>query len=147
MKKINRRNTQSVQAQYQVKFPNCAKSKDLLTKTYAQFKNRKRPKTVVNQKHLHDSKYYECQSIQKAFKLKNKRNLNPYDCWIMLVRGNLINDDAYLYFLPRLFEHVLEDPIHEDLLCSRLKSLDKKKLSSDETEMIEKIKIVVDELQ
>ena len=114
---------------------------------YNQFKTRKKPKYIVNQKRLSDHKDYECKSIQKAFKLKTVKNLTPYDCWTMLVDGYLICDDAYLHFLPRLFEHVLEDPINEDLLSSRLKGLDKRNLSSDETAIIEKIKIVAAEIE
>ena len=147
MKKIASKILDDVYAKYQIKFPNIAKSEDLLTKTYLQFRNRKRPKFIVNQKNLKNPKDNECKSIQKAFKLKTIKNLNPYDCWVMLVDGHLINDDAYLHFLPRLLKHVLEDPIHEDLLSSRLKSLDKRKLSSAETAIIEKIKIVADEIE
>ena len=66
---------------------------------------------------------------------------------MMLVDGPIINDDAYLYFLPRLLKHVLEDPVHEELLSSRLKTLDKGNLSSDESALIKKIIIVVDELE
>ena len=53
-----------------------------------------------------------------------------------------MKDNAYLYFLPRLLKHLLEDPIHKDLLTSRLKSLDKKNLSPDDTAIIEKIIIL-----
>ena len=147
MKNINSKIIDHVHAKYQVKFPNLANSEDLLAKTYHQFKNRKKPKFVVIQKKLKDIKDYKCKSIQKALKIKTIKNLNPYDCWVMLVDGHLINDDAYLYFLPRLFKHVLEDPIQIDLLSSRLKSLDKRNLSSAETALIEKIKIVADEIE
>ena len=147
MKKINRKVFSEGHAKYQAKFPNLAKSDDLLTKIYDQFKTRKKPKFIVNQKRLNDPKDYECKSIQKAFKLKTVKNLTPYDCWTMLVDGHLLSDDAYLHFLPRLFEYVLEDPIKEDLLSSRLKSLDKRNLSSDENTIIEKIKIVTAEIE
>ena len=110
-------------------------------------KKRKKPKIIVKQKQLKNSKDYKCKSIQKAFKLKNRKNLTPYDCSIMLTGGPLISDDGYLYFLPRLLEHVLEDPIHEELLNSRLKRLDTRNLSSDETAIIEKIKILADEIR
>lgn len=146
MRKINSKVLGELHAKYQVKFPNLAKSDDLLTKIYDQFKARKKPKFIVSLKRLNNPKDYESKSIQKAFKLKNVKNLRPYDCWTMLVDGYLINDDAYLHFLPRLFEHVLEDPINEDLLSSRLKGLDKRNLSSDETAVIEKIKIVAAEV-
>ena len=147
MRKINSKVLGEVHAKYQVKFPNLAQSDNLLTIIYDQFKTRKKPKFIVNQKRLSDHKDYECKSIQKAFKLKTFKNLTPYDCWTMLVDGYLICDDAYLHFLPRLFEHVLEDPINEDLLSSRLKGLDKRNLSSDETAIIEKIKIVAAEIE
>jgi hypothetical protein len=147
MRKINSKILNEVHAKYQAKFPNFANSEDLLTKTYDQFKNRKKPRFIVNQKYLKNPNDYEHKSIQKAFKLKTIKNLTPYDCWMMLVDGHLINDDAYLHFLPRLLKYILEDPIHEDLLRSRLKSLDKRNLSSDETAIIEKIKIVADEIQ
>ena len=135
-----------VHTKYQVRFPNLANSEDLLAKTYYQFKNRKKPDYLIDKKHSKDHKDYECKSIQKAFKLKNIKNLSAYDCGMMLVDGSVINDDAYLYFLPRLLKHVLEDPVHENLLSSRLKTLDRKNLSPDETAIIEKIKIVVDEI-
>ena len=130
MRPIESKILDDVQTKYQVNFPNLANSEDLLTKTYVQFKNRKRPKFIIDQKHQKDHKDYEFNSIQKAFKLKTIKNLTPYDCSIILLRGPLINDDAYLYFLPRLLKHLLKDPLHEDLLSSRLKSLDKKNLSS-----------------
>jgi hypothetical protein len=147
MEKINSKILHEVNTKYQVKFPNLANSEDLLTKTYDQFKNRKKPEYIVDKKHSKDPKDYQWKSIQKAFKLKTIKNLTPYDCWMMLVDGPLINDDAYLYFLPRLLKHVLEDPIHEDLLSSRLKTLDKRNLSSDETPIIGKIIIVADEIE
>ena len=147
MRKINSKVLGEVHAKYQVKFPNLAQSDNLLTIIYDQFKTRKKPKFIVSQKRLNDPKDYDCKSIQKAFKLKTVKNLTPYDCWTMLVDGYLINDDAYLHFLPRLFEHVLEDPINEDLLSLRLKGLDKSNLSSDESAIIEKIKIVADEIE
>jgi hypothetical protein len=147
MEKINSKILHEVNTKYQVKFPNLANSEDLLTKTYDQFKNRKKPEYIVDKKHSKDPKDYQWKSIQKAFKLKTIKNLTPYDCWMMLVDGPLINDDAYLYFLPRLLKHVLEDPIHEDLLSSRLKTLDKRNLSSDETTIIGKIIIVADEIE
>lgn len=147
MRKINSRILDDVNTKYPAKLTNLANSENLLTKTYAQFKNRKRPKFIVDQKHLKDRKDYKFNSIQKAFKLKTIKNLTPYDCSIMLVGGPLINDNAYLYFLPRLLKHLLEDPIHKDLLTSRLKSLDKKNLSPDDTAIIEKIIIVAEELK
>ena len=147
MKKINSKILHDVHSKHQIKFPILANSEDLFTKTYDQFKNRKRPKFIVDQKHLKDAKNHESKSIQKAFKLKTTKNLSPYDCWIMLKDGSLINDEAYLYFLPRLLKHVLEDPIQEDLLSSRLKRLDKQNLSSDENAIIEEIIILVDEIK
>jgi hypothetical protein len=147
MEKINSKILHEVHTKYQVKFPNLANSEDLLTKTYDQFKNRKKPEDIVDKKHSKDPKDYQCKSIQKAFKLKTIKNLTSYDCWMMLVDGPVINDDAYLYFLPRLLKHVLEDPVHEDLLSSRLKSLDERNLSPDETAIIEKIIIVADEIE
>jgi len=94
MKKINSKILHDVLAKYQVKFPNLANSEDLITKTYDQFKNRKRPKFIIEQKHFKDLKDYECKSIRKAFKLKTIKNLTPYDCWMLLIDGPLINDDA-----------------------------------------------------
>ena len=52
MKKIESKILDDVYAKYQIKFPNIANSKYLLTRTYHQFKNRKRPKLIVNQKNL-----------------------------------------------------------------------------------------------
>ena len=147
MEKINSKILHEVHTKYQAKFPNLANSENLLTKTYDQFKNRKKPEFIVDKKHSKVPKNIECKSIQKAFKLKTIKNLTPYDCWTMLVDGAVINDDAYLYFLPRLLKHVLEDPVHEELLSSRLKTLDKRNLSSDESALIEKIIIVADELE
>ena len=147
MKNMNSKILDDVSAKYQAKFPNLANSKDLLAKAQTQFKKRKKPKIIVKQKQLKNSKDYKCKSIQKAFKLKNRKNLTPYDCSIMLTGGPLISDDGYLYFLPRLLEHVLEDPIHEELLNSRLKRLDTRNLSSDETAIIEKIIILADEIE
>ena len=147
MEKINSKILNDVHVKYQVKFPNLANSEDLFNKTYDQFKNRKKPKFILDQKHFKDPKDYEYKSIQKAFKLKTIKNITAYDCWKMLIDGPLINDDAYLYFLPRLLKHVLEDPIHEDLLSSRLKSLDKRNLSSDETAIVEKIITLADEIE
>jgi hypothetical protein len=147
MEKINSKILHEVHTKYQVKFPNLANSEDLLTKTYDQFKNRKKPEYIVDKKHSKDPKDCECKSIQKAFKLKTIKNLTPYDCWMMLVDGSLINDDAYLYFLPRLLKHVLEDPVHEDLLSSRLKTLNKGDLIRDESAIIEKIIILADEIE
>jgi hypothetical protein len=147
MEKINSKILNDIHAKYQAKFPNLANSEDLFNKTYDQFKNRKKPKFILDQKHFKDPKDYECKSIQKAFKLKTIKNVTAYDCWKMLIDGPLINDDAYLYFLPRLLKHVLEDPIHEDLLSSRLKSLDKRNLSSDETAIVEKIITLADEIE
>jgi hypothetical protein len=147
MKNMNSKILDDVSAKYQAKFPNLVNSKDLLAKAQTQFKKRKKPKIIVKQKQLKNSKDYKCKSIQKAFKLKNRKNLTPYDCSIMLTGGPLISDDGYLYFLPRLLEHVLEDPIHEELLNSRLKRLDTKNLNSDETAIIEKIKILANEIR
>jgi len=147
VEKINSKILYEVHTKYQAKFPNLANSEDLLTKTYYQFKNRKKPEYIVDKKNSKNPKDYECKSIQKAFKLKTIKNLTPYDCWKMLVDGPVINDDAYLYFLPRLLKHVLEDPIQEDLLSSRLKSLDKRNLSSDESAIIVKIITVIDEIE
>ena len=147
MKNMNSKILDDVSAKYKAKFPNLANSKDLLAKAQTQFKKRKKPKIIVKKKQLKNSKDYKFKSIQKAFKLKNRKNLTPYDCSIMLTGGPLISDDGYLYFLPRLLEHVLEDPIHEELLNSRLKRLDTKNLNSDETAIIEKIKILADEIR
>ena len=147
MKNMNSKILDDVSAKYQAKFPNLANSLDLLAKAQTQFKKRKKPNIIVKQKHLKGSKDYKYNSIQKAFKLKTRKNLTPYDCSIMLSGGPAICDDGYLYFLPRLLEHVLEDPIHEDLLTPRLKRLDTRNLSSDETAIIEKIKILADEIR
>jgi hypothetical protein len=147
MKNMNSKILNDVAAKYQAKFPNLANSIDLLEKAQTQFKKRKKPKIIVKQKQLKDSKDQKLKSIQKAFKLKTRKNLTPYDCSIMLTGGPLISDDGYLYFLPRLLKHVLEDPIHEDLLNSRLKRLDTRNLSSDETAIVEKIKILADEIR
>ena len=147
MEKINSKILHEVHTKYQVKFPNLANSEDLLAKTYNQFRKRQKPEYIFDKKCSKDPKDNQWKSIQKAFTLKTIKNLTPYDCWMMLVDGPVINDDAYLYFLPRLLKHVLEDPIHEDLLSSRLKSLDKRNLSSDESAIIVKIITVVDEIE
>ena len=147
MKKFNSKIVDHVLTKHQVKFPNLANSENLLANAHTKFKKRKKPKIIVKQKHLKDSKDYKFISIQKAFKLKNRKNLTPYDCSIMLGGGPLINDDGYLYFLPRLLRHILKDPIHKNLLSSRLKSLDRKNLSSDEAEIIEKIITLTDEIE
>lgn len=147
MKQIKRKILDDVLKKHQAKFPNLANSEDLLAKTLEQFKKRKKPKSIVDQKHIENFEDDKFNSIQKAFKLKTRKNLTPYDCSIMLIRGSLFADNSFLYFLPRLFKHVLEDPINIDLLISRLKSLDKRNLRSDETEIIEKIKMVADEIE
>ena len=146
MIKIHSKILDDVHTNYQEKFPNLANSEGLVKKTYAQFKKRKRPKLIVEHKHMKNYKNYKFNRIQKAFKLKTIKNLTSYDCSIMLVGGPQINDDAYLYFLPRLLKHLLKDPINKDLLSSRLKSLDKRKLNSDETSIIENIIMVADEI-
>ena len=147
MKKLNSKILDDVLTKHQVKFPNLANSEDLLAKVHTKFQKRKKPKIMVKQKYLKDYKDYQINSIQKAFKLKTRKNLTPYDCSIMLAGGSLINDDGYLYFLPKLFKHILKDPIHDNLLSLRLKSLDKGNLSSDETEIIEKIIIIANEIK
>ena len=147
MKKLNSKILDDVLTKHQVKFPNIANSEDLLAQTYTQFKKRKKPKIIVKQKFLKNYRDYKFNSLQKAFKLKSRKNLTPYDCSIMLVDGPKINDDGYLYFLPQLIKHILKDPIHENLLRSRLKSLRQKNLTSDEIEIIEKLLILADEIQ
>jgi hypothetical protein len=147
MKKLNSKILDDVLTNHQIKFPNLANSEDLLAKTHTKFKKRKKPQTVVKQKYLKNYKDYKINSIQKAFKLKTRKNITPYDCSIMLAGGSRINDDGYLYFLPKLFKHILKDPIHDNLLSSRLKSLDKRNLSSDETEIVEKIIIIANEIK
>ena len=147
MKKLNSKILDDVLAKHQVKFPNLANSEDLLAKAHTQFKKRKKPKVMVKQKYSKNYKDYKINSIQKAFKLKTRKNLTSYDCSIMLAGGSLISDDGYLYFLPKLFKHILKDPIHDNLLSSRLKSLDKGNLSSDETEIIEKIIVIANEIK
>jgi hypothetical protein len=147
MKNMKSKILDDFSAKYQAEFPNLANSLDLVAKAQTQFKKRKKPKIIVKQKRLKDSKNYKFKSIQKAFKMKTRKNLTSYDCSVMLTGGPLISDDGYLYFLPRLLEHVLEDPIHEDLLSSRLKRLDTRNLSSDEAAIIEKINILADEIR
>ena len=147
MKNMNSKILDDVLAKHQAKFPNLANSENIIAKSYTQFKQRKKPKTIVNQNYLKNSRDYKLNSIQKAFKLKTRKNLTPYDCSILLADGPLINDDGYLYFLPRLLKHILKDPIYENLLSSRLKSIDKRNLSSDETAIIEKIIILADEIE
>ena len=147
MKKLNSKILDDVLTKHQVKFPNLANSEDLLAKAHTKFKKRKKPKIMVKKKYLKNHKDTKIISIQKAFRLKTRKNLTPYDCSIMLAGGSIINDDGYLYFLPKLFKHILKDPIHDNLLSSRLKSLDKKNLSSDETEIVEKIIIIANEIK
>ena len=52
MKNMNSKILDDVLAKHQAKFPNLANSENILAKSYTQFKQRKKPKTIVNQNYL-----------------------------------------------------------------------------------------------
>ena len=62
MKNRNSKILDDVSVNYQAKFPNLANSLDLLSKAQTQFKKRKKPKIIVKQKQLKDSKDYKFKS-------------------------------------------------------------------------------------
>ena len=75
--------------------------------------------------------------------------MTDYDAKMMLIDSALINEDAILYFLPKLAEVVLKENIHQDFLKGQINHINKTKLSESEinilNELLQKIETIITE--
>lgn len=92
------------------------------------FSDRERPTQIT--RHTDDA---ECAQIQVEFGRRGRAAITATDAAMLIVDGQLLSDEAILYFLPALAKYVLQGSAGDILMLRlRLESLDSDSLNDRE---------------
>jgi hypothetical protein len=115
----------------------------LLSNIQEVFKNRTRPKSITTHTN-YSEKDYECNSIQKQFGNLELDKMTNYDAKMMLIDSTLINDEAILYYLPKLADVVINKNGDPNFLKGQLIRINKSNLSEIEINTLNKLLLKID---